>query len=443
MAQVGSVANNESRYNNRLPSSRRRHLAALLAFAAVSVPKTAGGVLQLLVLLLLARQLPLEDLGVVSVCVSAILLGDAVLGAALDTAVIRLATAAGGAVSGMEIQKAGLAFKLAASLALLAVSLAGGERLSRTFFESARYSGLIVISAGALAAMLALRSAQTHFQIEGRFHLFGLADWANHVLKFGGIGLLLALHAATPARILLLYLLAPLAAAAVFLRFPRPAILRARLRPQAVRTLLGTAGWFLGAALAGTLTTRMDLMMVSAVGGAAEAGRFGPAQQLVAALPLIGGYLAILFAPKIMPLLDSGRFAVLYLRFQVIITLVAIAIYFIARAVLPTISAAFFPPALQDIDAIASVLLIAALAGLISFPWTVSLLLFLMPRRLMVLDLVALPLLFVAYRHSIQADGALGAAQVTAAYAILKLFILHGLAWLSIVRYPIQSTLDG
>lgn len=407
-----------------------------MSFAAVSVPKGASGLLQLLVLLLLARQLSVQELGIVSVCISGILLGDAVLGAALDTAVIRLATAPLDGVAGIEIQKAGLVCKLAAGFALLAVSLAAGRSLSSAFFENPQYSGLILLAAGALAATLALRSAQTYFQIEGRFHLYGLADWTHSFIKFGGVGFLIASGFATPARVLLLYLMGPLVAAVVFLRIPCPEVVRAALRWQAVRMLLGAAGWLLAAALVGTLTARMDLMMVSAAGGAAEAGRFAPAQQLVAVLPLIGGYLGIIFAPRVMPLLEAGRFPGIYVRFQVTILLIAVALYAAARAALPWASRAFLPSPLHDVDAIAVVLLIAALAGLISFPWTVSLLLFLAPKALFAVDLIALPILFLAYRYFIHADGAMGAARVTAIYGIIKLIILHVMAWFAVLRYP-------
>jgi O-antigen/teichoic acid export membrane protein len=407
-----------------------------VSFAAVSVPKAASGVLQLLVLLLLARQLSVEELGIVSVCISGILLGDAVLGAALDTAVIRLATAPLDGVAGVEIQKAGLVCKLAAGFALLAVSLAAGRSLSYAFFENPQHWGLIVLAAGALAATLALRSAQTYFQIEGRFHLYGLADWTHSLIKFGGVGLLIASGAATPARVLLFYLMGPLTAALVFLRIPRPDVVRATLRFQAVRMLLVAAGWLLAAALVGTLTARMDLMMVSAFGGAAEAGRFAPAQQLVAVLPLIGGYLGILFAPRIMPLLESGRFLGIYARFQVTLVLIAAALYAAVSAALPWASRAFLPSTLHNVDAIAVVLLMAALAGLISFPWTVSLLLFLAPKALFAVDLIAIPILFLTYRHFIYADGALGAAKVTATYATLKLILFHVMAWFAVLRYP-------
>src|ERR1700730_9366651 len=74
-------------------------------FICVALPKVFSAVLQLIINLLLIRHLGPDQAGIVFVCLTTILLGDAVLGSALDVAVVRLVTGKHGEDL-LEIQKA-------------------------------------------------------------------------------------------------------------------------------------------------------------------------------------------------------------------------------------------------------------------------------------------------------------------------------------------------
>src|SRR4051794_24670858 len=84
-------------------------------FALVAVPKALGAGIQLFVNILLLRVLGPEISGVLFVCISSVLLGDAVLGSALDLAVLRLATGrnSGRGQTALAVQKAAVLLKLA------------------------------------------------------------------------------------------------------------------------------------------------------------------------------------------------------------------------------------------------------------------------------------------------------------------------------------------
>jgi O-antigen/teichoic acid export membrane protein len=418
---------------------------SVVKFLWVAGPKVASGGLQLLTNLLLVQQLGPAGAGVVFVCVTAILLTDAILGSAVDVAVVRRATerSADGHSRSLEVQKAALVAKGLGYLLLAVPFVIWSGPIALLLFGTGEHSALLLLSILSVLGLLVLRSVQTGFQIDGRFKLYGIADLLLSVMRFGGVGVFLAVGAMTPPALLTLYALAPLLLAIVLLVTSARGLLMAPFSRSAVREVMALVKWYLGAAAASSLNTRIDILLVSAVAGTAQAGLFSAAQVCIQPFQLLGMYLAVVFAPRILPLWEAGRLSRIYFRFQKWIVAVSLLVYFAALLGTSTVVAELLPASYEGTAGIVLLLMPSALTALINFPWTVSFLMFTHPRFLFVMEMCACPVLFVLYRWLIGSYGAVGAAVVTSGYALVKTVVYQVLAGWSVRRDFRETTCQG
>jgi len=399
-------------------------------FLWVATPKILGGGLQLLFGLILLRYLGPSEYGTLAVCLSAVLLADAVLGAGTDMGVLRLAPLyeQHDPLRSLQIQKAAWALKLAGTCILVIVILAG-RPLTQGWFQQPGEQYLLLLTVVSLLGLLALRSAQMYFQVRRAFAFYGAIDLLHSLLKFGGITAVVLLWVPSPARVLAVYALAPLVVGVAAAWTVKGLLRGAPLGLPALRELWGLIRWYLLTVALGTVITRMDLFLVSLLGGVAEAGIFSAAQTVVLVPLLIGAYLAVVFSPRIMPLWKEGRFEAVYLRFQSRLGLTCVVAYLGALLGIGRLGELFFPASFQRATGVILLLLPAALAALYSFPWTVPFLLFARPRFLLAFDGSAFPFLVVLYAWAIREHGAAGAAVVSSGFAIFKAAVMQFVAW--------------
>jgi O-antigen/teichoic acid export membrane protein len=408
----------------------------------VASPKVLSGGGQLLTNLLLVRQLGPERSGVVFVCITAILLSDAVFGSAVDVAVVRLATGGhdGGASRFLQVQKAALVAKTVGCV-LLAMPIAfWSAALSTVLFHGDGDATVIVLSMFSVFGLLVLRSAQTFFQLSGRFKAFGAVDLLHSAFRFGGIGLLFAAGRVTPPMLLTLTAIAPLSVAVVVLvASSARRVLTAPFSSSASRDLLGIVKWYLGAAAFSSINSRMDILLVSALAGTGAAGLFSAAQVCVLPFQLLGMYLALVFAPRILPLRESGQLSPVYFRFQAWTIAASVLTYGIVFFSVDALATRLLPASYGGARSLILLLLPSSLLALVNFPWTVSFLMFTHPRVVFVMEVCAFPVLFLIYRWLVRLHGAAGAAALTSAYALLKTAIFQILAAVTIRRDAVRS----
>lgn len=417
-------------------------MKTISALLCVAVPKVLAGGGQFLLNLFLLRYFGPAQFGAVSVCLTAILFCDAFLGSAIDLGILRLCpsyVAQGRALRSLQIQQAGLVLKpLVIGLLMVPVTAAGGA-LSLLLFQRRDHGDLVVLTMLALLGILLLRSVQTYFQVEHRFTWYGGADLAHNLLRYGFVAFALVAGFATPARLLATYAIAPFVVCLGLLAFVAQDLLRTRISTSAATELCKVLLWFVPTALAGGLTTRMDVFFVSSLAGVGEAGIFTAAQAVVMPAQLLGAYLAVVFGPRLMPQFEDGTLGTFYRRFQGGIVLLSIACYLVSMGCIAWISPILFPPAFRRSTPVLKILLPAALAAFINFPLTISLVLFLKPKLVLAIDAVAVPILCLAYSWTIPRYGAAGAAAVTTSYALVKTLVLQVTAWRLLSGSKVQT----
>jgi O-antigen/teichoic acid export membrane protein len=404
---------------------------SIVKFLWVAGPKVLAGGLQFGLTIVLMRHFSPKEFGIISVCLSAVILCDSIVGGATDSGVLRLAPSSL-AVEGqrsLEFQQAGVILKLL-FVALIAMPLLLFARpLSDLLFQNTTGARYLCISLVALLATLLMRSAQMQYQVTEQFVLYGAADLTNSLLKFGGIGLLLALAHPSPGTVLAAYGISTTVVAALIFGSTGSGLLRTHLQMVRLRELISHVRWFVVVSATGTVIGRMDLFLVSSLSGVSTAGIYSAAQVIALVPQLIGSYIAVVFSPRIMPMWEQGTLPKLFKDVQLGIACCAVLIYMATFALLPRVSGVLFPQAFQRSVPVILALLPSGLCALINFPLTLLLLLFLRPRLLVALDCISLPFLLVAYLWAIRNYGVMGAATVTTAAALLKTAFMQIAAW--------------
>jgi O-antigen/teichoic acid export membrane protein len=407
-------------------------MKSLFQFLFVAVPKVLGGICTLGVNIVLLRCFGPEQFGMYSLCITAILMSDAIVGSAMDMAVVRLAPLYRGSEpkKAAAIQRAAFRLKIAAVGIVLSIVLVAGNTLSRTIFHQPNQAFLLVLSCLAAMAMLSLRSLQAWLQIEGRFGLYGALDLLHMGLKFGGVAALLLVGVASPGRVLLIFMLGPaIAFAALVFQVARPLVSLGTEQTRSYRELLSLAGWFTATFALTSVVGRLDMIVLSAWSDLRNVGIFAGGQAFAMIPEMLGSYLSIVLGPRVIPCCKQGQFGRLFYRFQSAIVIAALTLLVVVLLSFNRMSAYILPPSFSQSAQVFLVLLPGALAALVSFPLTYTLLMFARPRFLFLMDACTAPILLIVYCWVVPAHGAVGAALVTSASRVGKAGIAQAVAW--------------
>jgi O-antigen/teichoic acid export membrane protein len=410
----------------------------------VMVPKGLSGVLQIAINFALLRHLGPSEFGLLSVCVTGIILSDAIISPPVDMGVLRLAPLdeMEGPRASVRLQKAALVLKFTALVALAAPVVIMPGLFSNLLFRQPGEARLLYLTVLGVVGLGLLRSTQTHFQVSGRFVSYGVVDLAQSMLKYGGIALLLAYSAASPETILTFHATVPLAVTTVALFLLARPLLFSKLRFEEAKRLWGVVKWYVATTALGSLVSRIDLFIVSSMIGVAAAGILGAAYTFAMIPQLLGMYMSVVFSPRIMRLWQQDKLAPVYYRYQQLLAALAVVLYAAAWVGFPVLARWFLPRSFDATTGVFLALLPAMLCSLINFPWSIPFLLFMRPRLLLTLDCVGFPVLLLLYWRVIPSYGAFGAAVLTSCYSILKTFVMQGVA-IRILRAGPRSGQDN
>jgi O-antigen/teichoic acid export membrane protein len=402
-----------------------------IEFLSVAVPKVVAGVCTFGLNLALMRHFGVAQFGIFALCSTAILLGDTILGSGVDLAVMRLAPLEHGRDEPLclALQKAGLYLKIGLGLAYclgitIFASLAGLLR------EKAERQ-VILATCAAVLALLMLHSAQAHAQIGHRFYLFGLIDFLQSTVEFGGIAALILVGRVN------LPLAVSFLAVGPFCGFVAWRATAGREFANALKgrqfelmaKLWKRGRWFLITFGLATLLSRLDIFLLSKWSTLSEVGIFS-AGQVIAWVPvLVGTYLAVILTPRIMPLARDGKFSAFYRKFQPALLGACVLGYLLSLVAVPLIGPILLPSTFARSLPIISVLIPGAIAGLASFPLTLNFLMFVRPKFLFTMDCISFPIVVLVFFYAIPRYGAIGAAWVTSAANMTRALVAQVMAW--------------
>lgn len=406
--------------------------ARLPDFVFVGIPKVAGGVLTFALHLALLRFLGTEQFGIYSLCISWILIVDAIIGGPIDMGVIRTGQVylRDDPAKTIAVEQAALWMKLVLTITL-GVSLTIAARpLSERVFETADNWPLVPVSCVVVMMILLLRTAQLHLQIRHRFLAYGLTEALHIIVKFGGIALILALVQVRPLHLLLFFALGPFVAAlTAILTNGRQLLTRASETIQAGRKLLDITKWYLATVSLGAVINQMDIVMLGWLAPLEQVGIYA-AGQVIASIPtLLGTYLGIVLMPKIIPYCHSGTFHAFFKKVQILLLAAAVIGYFIVVQMWDWVVPALLPTAYVASGKILFILLPATLAAMATVPLALGFVLFVNKRLLFLVDCAVFPSLLVAYSVVIPRYGDVGAAWITCGSFFLRSGLVQFFAW--------------
>jgi O-antigen/teichoic acid export membrane protein len=408
----------------------------------VILPKLVAGAGTAGIGLVMVRFMSPSQFGVLSLCLSGLMMMDGLLGSAFDLAAVRIATSlpdVDGAVS-YEAQQSCMVLKMGAVVvAGLLLVLFHGVLLSK-FFGGYGSASLLATTLLAGCAVLLVRSAQIYFQLEKRFSSYGLIDLGHSGLKLIAVGGLIAVGKLTPGNVMTVYLVAP---ALLFLiwavREGRPIFASTRFSSEMLRRMFGQARWYLLTFGIGTLVARADLWLVARYTSVHTAGLYSAAQIIALVPPMIGTYLSVVVSPRVMPLLNSGRLMAFTARVQGSLLVASVLGYMVALLMLPRL-APLLPAKFHESLPVLMALLPGSLAGFVSFPLTLTTLMFLRPRFLVALDAATVPIILVGYSLLVPRFGVIGAAWISSSVALGRALAAQIAVLVSISRSPVQHS---
>lgn len=400
----------------------------LLEIMLVAAPKMAGGVLVVLLNVVLLHFLDPVEFGLFSLCSTSILLIDAIVGTAIDMAVLRQAPLQRqiSRENCWAVEAGGLFLKVG-MISLLSLLLAlSGPLISQGLLQGRHGNVLIALTALAAFATLLLRSSLLHAQISHDFWLYGKLEWAQNVVKYGAIGTMLAIGGVRVELLLLALVAGPLSAFMFSLRGIGRAWLSVRKQiKQHLPELIQYIKWFFPTIVVGTIVTKMDIYMLSSVSGLASLGVFSAAVAIAMIPELFGTYIGIVLYPRIMPALKDKRFHPFFKRVQKVLVLASLAGMALAWMFLQPLLETYFPARYSEAAPLALILLLGAFGGMCAYPVLVPYLMFEKPRFMLTLDGVLFIPLALAYYSAISMHGVWGAAWVTAGSRIFRTLIAH------------------
>jgi O-antigen/teichoic acid export membrane protein len=362
-----------------------------------------------------ARHVTPAVYGTFAIAVTSVLLLDAIVGAALDAAVIRTI----GATLASEwtaAERAAIVAKVAAGAMLLAIALAAGT------LGALPLVGVAVVGVISGIGLLVHRSALVYLQVRERFGLYAVVDLAHTLLRCGIVVALPSGAYVSAVAPLIAYAVAPWAVAAVVMATARgtASVRQWLVGPDDFASLGRVAAITLATTGVGAVVARIDLLLIGAAGAAGEAGTFAAASTLALVPTWIGAYIAPALSARIMPSCAAGTMQSLLSDVQRLVLVLAAAGTALAVAIAPPLVQRLLPAAYAPAVPVLRVLLVSGAAGFVTFPLVLHTLLFLSPRTYLVMDLVSLPVLVPLYVVAARRGGALGVAWVTAASSIVK-----------------------
>jgi O-antigen/teichoic acid export membrane protein len=393
---------------------------SLLAVAA----KIVGGASALLINLFAVRHLVPAVYGVFAFCIANLQLFDALLGAALDLSVLKLAPLfRRNGFSGITPpERASVLVKTAIAGVAIFLLAIFGEQIGNAVFHGPGGRQILVLLGASVLGLLLFRSMQVHSQIDLRFKRYAAADLMQTALRLTlSMGLIVA-GVTSGAWLVGGYGAAPF----LVTLFLAPLLMRERQTPapwfdrDACRQMLKQSALLMSIAGFSLLVFNQDMFILALLRGPADVGILRASYTIAFIPELLGTYIGQTVIPRIVPACEAGTFADFYEKFQVRAFLAALPVLVLGLLLVDTIIMRVFPPSYRESLPVIKILFPAGIASLIGYPLTLNFLIFYKPKMFLAIDAVLAPFMAAGYWYAAGHGGVIGVAWVTSVARLVK-----------------------
>ncbi len=399
----------------------------VIEFSSIVAPKLLNGILLLMSNLILLQHLSPSEFGLYSLVVTTIIYLDAVIGSSFDMGIIKLASENREKFpqKAHNIERVGLFNKLIL-ISCFYLSTILLINLYDYVFKTSNFSVYIHLIFIIITAMLIYRSTLIYFQLRSHFGLYGGSEGIQLSGKYTGILITLFLGVTNSLALLVWYLIGPVIAVLKNLYHIRFFFFKKVGQYKKLsQELRHYVFWFFITASIGTLLAKIDLFIIAKYMHMDDVGIFSSAYNLAIIPELFGSYIAILLSPRIMPYLKQGCFYQRYKKIQFFLYITAILGFVILYWFISLDFLYFLPQDYQQAPELISILLIGSFAGFITFPITLTFMMFNKPKFIILIDIISLPLLSLCYYYALKSHGLMGVAWVTALSHTIRAIIIQ------------------
>ena len=187
--------------------------------------------------------------------------------------------------------------------------------------------------------------------------------------------------------------------------------------------------WYAPTIALGATIGRLDMLAIGWFAAAPAIGVYGAAGNIAAIPELIGAYLGTGVLPTLVARVQNGRGRPFLVMCHTILLGIAIMAYAVAWLFAAPVLAAVAPPGYIEAVPLLLILLVGTLAGMMTTPLALPLVMLVKKDFLLRVDMVVAPLALVGYWLAIPAHGVFGAAWVAAAAHVVRSAAVHVMAW--------------
>lgn len=395
----------------------------LLTDAIVTIlPKLAGGGLTLLLGLVLIGHLPATEYGQYALAITVIFLADAIGGMPFDLAVLRLVQVG---TQGRQVEETALALKLVLSL------VAGGLSLGVAILSGVDPRGLILVALTVAAAtsLLVLRSSLLRVQMQSRFRAYGALELTHVALKLGPAFALAITQTGGVAGVLACLAVGPVLALGLVTPWVADLRLWPRLNRAAAGQMLRLLRWYGPTLALGATLARLDILVLSALAPPEAVGLYGAATVLASVPDMLGMYMGVVLTPKVLALARAGSLRPWFLRAQLALSGLALALLGGAGLAWALGADRLLPPDYAGTLPLLAVLLPGSVLAMTTSALSLSLVMVAREDWLLRVDAVVAPLALIGYLLAVPGLGAMGAAAVAVSVTLLRSLAVLGAAW--------------
>ncbi|PCJ66589.1 MAG: hypothetical protein COA73_00850 [Candidatus Hydrogenedentota bacterium] len=320
--------------------------------------------------ILVARVAGPVGFGYYNVGLTILLLVDGVVGQPLDNAMVRFYSLHKDSKHSVDsVQGAIFRIKMLLGIGLIAMVFIFSDVLSPMIMDSNAPQYILLVAAVGITCLLAVRSTACYLQIRQRFQTYATLDVLQGAIRFIGICVLFFMGTRAPEAYLAVYGAGALISFGFyFITVPQPYLRASWPNKADQKRMVSYIGVTSAIVILGTVTGRIDVLLVMIFGGAEMAGHYSAAAQLAFLGALLAGYMAVVFQPKVVQLSREKKLAKLIRLNGLLAGAVSLACIPIAIWFLPWIMPLLFGEGFIASVPILQIMLIGTCADLFIMP---------------------------------------------------------------------------